>query len=197
MSAQYNLVGQRFGRYLVLEYAEKGSRGETRYWCVCDCGTRKTVNGSNLVSNSVKSCGCLRKDRAVALGHEFGGYKPSHNPRLLKHGHSGGKSKKRSPTYGSFVAMKRRCLNPNDVHKYLTYGGAGVTICDRWLGTEGFTNFLQDLGPRPLGTTLGRFGDVGNYTPLNCKWMTSAEQVANWRPDRKFKRKKNALQKAA
>jgi hypothetical protein len=57
-----------------------------------------------------------------------------------------------------------------------------VTICDRW--KDSFENFLADLGERPPGTTLGRFGDIGNYTPLNCKWMTSKEQRENWKPDR-------------
>jgi hypothetical protein len=35
---------------------------------------------------------------------------------------------------------------------------------------------IADMGPRPKGTTLGRFGDVGDYSPSNCKWMTQREQ---------------------
>jgi hypothetical protein len=78
--------------------------------------------------------------------------------------------------------MLQRCLNPN-VPSYLRYGGVGVTVCDRWLS---FKNFLEDMGPRPLDTTLGRYGDVGLYEKSNCAWQNSAEQVANRRPDRKY-----------
>lgn len=87
-------------------------------------------------------------------------------------------------TYRSWRNMKSRCLNPN-VASYASYGGANppVLICDRWL--QSFENFLADLGVRPSGTTLGRFGDVGNYELSNCKWMTLAEQVENRRPRRK------------
>src|SRR5208282_6263374 len=81
-----------------------------------------------------------------------------------------------TPTYLSWAAMKARCLYPKEVN-YHRYGGAGVTICSRWLGADGHLNFLADMGERPEGTTLGRLGDVGNYEPNNCKWMTKAEQV--------------------
>jgi len=90
--------------------------------------------------------------------------------------------------------MKTRCFNIKG-DNFASYGALGVTVCDRW--KDSFENFLADMGERPEGTTLGRFGDMGNYEPKNCKWMTSAEQVANWRSDRKFKRKKNALRIAA
>ena len=86
--------------------------------------------------------------------------------------------------------MKQRCFNPN-TERYPKYGALGVTICDRWNISKGgsFQNFLSDMGERPAGTSLGRFGDVGNYEPGNCKWMTQAEQVANRRPDRIYRNK--------
>lgn len=34
------------------------------------------------------------------------------------------------------------------------------------------------MGDRPEGTTLGRFGDTGNYEPGNVAWMTVEEQAA-------------------
>lgn len=39
-----------------------------------------------------------------------------------------------------------------------------------------FSNFLLDMGERPLGTSLGRIGDTGNYEPGNCAWQAPAEQ---------------------
>lgn len=71
--------------------------------------------------------------------------------------------------------MKERCQNPRDSH-YPAYGAIGVTVCERW---QDFCNFLADMGVRPEGTTLGRYGDLGNYEPGNCAWMTEDEQIAH------------------
>lgn len=95
------------------------------------------------------------------------------------HGHTraGGKS----PTYHSWQAMLRRCLNPTDPAYYHS-GGSGVMVCDRWNPKAGgsFGNFLQDLGERPEGTALDRFPDPdGDYEPGNCRWATQAERNRN------------------
>lgn len=75
--------------------------------------------------------------------------------------------------------MNRRCVNLEDKN----YGGKGIKVCERWHSSNpnGFVNFLADMGERPPGTTNGRFGDMGNYEPGNCKWMTRAEQQNNRR----------------
>lgn len=72
--------------------------------------------------------------------------------------------------------MKTRCGNPNSV-SYPYYGGRGISICDRWLGEDGFSTFLADMGPRPEGTTLDRIDTDGNYEPDNCRWATSKQQL--------------------
>jgi len=78
--------------------------------------------------------------------------------------------------------MVKRCTNPNN-KDWLHYGGANlpVTVCDRWHSANGFENFLSDMGERPAGTTLGRFGDVGDYEPDNCAWQTPKQQGAERR----------------
>lgn len=80
----------------------------------------------------------------------------------------------KTPTYNTWSSMKQRCLNPNNT-SYHYYGGRGVKICDKWLSFEGF---LEDMGERPIGTTLGRFGDTGDYEKSNCEWQTVKEQSA-------------------
>jgi hypothetical protein len=42
-----------------------------------------------------------------------------------------------------------------------------------------FENFLADMGERPLGRTLDRKDNNGNYEPGNCRWATDAEQRLN------------------
>jgi hypothetical protein len=56
-----NLIGQKFGRLTVIEYAGKGlTKDRTSRWlCRCDCGNEKIVTRLNLINNYTKSCGCL------------------------------------------------------------------------------------------------------------------------------------------
>jgi hypothetical protein len=84
----------------------------------------------------------------------------------------------RPPEYRSWDGMKARCLNPKAVN-YEGYGGRGISVCERW--RTSFTNFLHDMGPRPVGTTLDRRDNDGNYEPGNCRWVTPTEQNANRR----------------
>jgi hypothetical protein len=57
-----NLIGKRFGRLVVIERAESDAQRNSRWLCVCDCGTKKVVRIGHLVTANTKSCGCLRKE---------------------------------------------------------------------------------------------------------------------------------------
>jgi hypothetical protein len=77
--------------------------------------------------------------------------------------------------------MRYRCLNPKEPD-YQRYGARGITICDRWLGKDGFKNFYADMGPRPAKNySIDREDNDGNYEPSNCRWATKAQQSANRR----------------
>lgn len=80
-----------------------------------------------------------------------------------------------TPTYNSWAAMRKRCLNKRH-HAYARYGGKGITICERWGKLE---NFLSNMGERPEGTTLDRINNDGNYEPGNCRWASWSEQQNN------------------
>lgn len=84
---------------------------------------------------------------------------------------------KGTPTYMSWMSMKSRCNNPNNV-SYKNYGGRGITVCKRWYN---FKNFYEDMGQKPNGLSLDRIDNDGNYEPSNCKWSTWVEQNNNKR----------------
>lgn len=56
-----NLVGQKFGKLLVIEKAETDKNGHRYFVCQCECGNIVKVSGSNLIEKKTNSCGCLHK----------------------------------------------------------------------------------------------------------------------------------------
>lgn len=176
-STRIDLTGMKFARLTVTQYSH--TEGKKAFWhCVCDCGRAITLYGAVLRSGNTRSCGCLQRDivRARSIGNSFGG----------KHGHT--KNLTCSRTYRSWKSMIQRCTNPN-VPRFNRWGGRGIKVCDRWAD---FENFLADMGERPVGMSLDRINNDGNYEPGNCRWATPTEQRMNQGPREPRKRRSPA-----
>lgn len=69
ISQKTKLIGERFSRWTVVDYAgvrvSKNGREYRQWKCVCDCGTVRAVDEMSLISHKSTSCGCYRKEQAL------------------------------------------------------------------------------------------------------------------------------------
>jgi hypothetical protein len=138
------------------------NKGRNNVHCICSCGRYTICTTSDLLSRK-KTCGqCVWK-------MEY--------PKGVHHSQTHGMSK--SSEYCSWIAMKDRCKNPENL-SYADYGERGIEVCERW--EKSFEKFYEDMGPRPRGMSLDRWPDMnGNYEPSNCRWATDKQQSRNRR----------------
>lgn len=55
-----DLTGQRFGRWTVVERGPPDQNWQSRWRCLCDCGTTGLASRNNLLRGISTSCGCTR-----------------------------------------------------------------------------------------------------------------------------------------
>lgn len=51
-----NLIGERFGSFLVIDRAERTGDYHSNWLCLCDCGNVRIVLGTNLTRGKSKKC---------------------------------------------------------------------------------------------------------------------------------------------
>lgn len=163
-SRSKDLTNMRFGRLVAIRKVEpfrtKDNSIHCAGWeCQCDCGKHIIVRSNSLVMGKTKSCGCLNRE------------KPSNN---ITHNMSNTK------IYSIYKGILARCRNPN-VQNYSHYGGRGITVCEEWMGKNGFENFYDWAIKNGYkeGLTIERINVDGNYCPQNCKFIPFNEQAFN------------------
>ena len=159
MGSFINIAGNKFNRWTVLHRAFPNMPG-THYFCRCDCGTERIVEGKHLRYGTSKSCGCLcleinaERLRGNQLGYKHG---------LEKH-----------PLRAIRKAMIERCYSQRN-RFYKNYGGRGIQVCAEWLSSlPEFYNWALANGWKK-GLSIDRINNDGDYDPINCRWITISE----------------------
>ncbi len=157
-----DLIGQRFGRLIVLGRSAKKVPNHSVWDCRCDCGNETAALSNNLRRGLTASCGCGVADACCRT--------------MLRHGLA--RKGQIAPEHRIWRGIIERCTNPNST-SYEYYGARGIRICERWMT---FENFYADMGPRPSPElSIDRKDVNGHYEPGNCRWATPLEQRHNRR----------------
>jgi len=158
------LKSRKFGTLVIKEELERfitSAGKKKRYFlCICDCGKEVRSVLGNLISGNTTRCShlCLLRER--------------------NHYEHKGLGAKYKAEFSSWNHMLGRCYNPKEAG-YKRYGGAGVTVCDRWNPISGgtFTSFLEDMGTKPSPKhSINRIGSANIYSPETCEWATKSIQ---------------------
>ena len=168
MKRDNSVIGKKFGRLTVLEFAEARNKKIT-VKCKCECGAEIVCLIANIKKGNTLSCGCIHREQIIAR-----------NKTAFCRTH--GESKTR--LYKIWNAMKQRCSNPKN-RCYDIYGGRGVKVCEEWEKSyEIFRDWAIQNGYRN-DLSIDRINVNGDYEPANCRWATAKEQAQNRRTTKK------------
>lgn len=164
-----DLTGVRFGRLVAKSFfRRKTNHGSRVVWvCVCDCGKKVTAMSTQLLTGSSRSCGCIRAEYLIG------------NQSRLLHGDTRNNSTSR--LWRIWSGMRSRCRCKKSNKNWKSYKGRGISVCKKW--DRSFIAFKEWAIGNGYShkLSLDRKNNNGNYTPSNCRWATSLQQVNNRR----------------
>jgi hypothetical protein len=150
-----DLVGERFGRLVVIAKTESHKKKHSRWVCKCDCGKTCITTGTSLRTGKKQSCNCLRSEVSklkAAKNQKLNiksGDEAAFNQIYSTYKWQAGKrdftfelSKER---FRELTQLNCHYCNTPPLQSYTTKGGSGVPFIyngiDRVINSIGYTNF--------------------------------------------------------
>lgn len=162
MSKKIDLVGQRFGRLVVVEEAGRSNHRKVLWKCRCDCGNETVACSNSLRSGNTTSCGCFQHERLAGASTKHG---------LYKH-----------PLYTVWKNLMKRTgvYKGADDEILRNYIERGIAVCDEWKTFENFYNWALSHGYEQ-GLQLDRENNDRGYCPTNCRFVSAKQNTNNRR----------------
>ena len=143
------IKNKKYGLLTPIEYIPGHKTKRSSWLCKCDCGNETIVDTYKITSGHTKSCGCLKTKYVIE------------DKRIFQ----------------IWCNMHNRC-NKNNRRDSKYYYGKGIKVCKEWETYENFQSWAIENGYSD-NLTIDRIDTEGDYEPLNCRWVTLAEQQRN------------------
>jgi hypothetical protein len=146
---------KRFNKLIPASISGVNKNRELIVEAVCDCGELIHAPMASIKYGKPKSCGCLKRKHG-----------------LTKH-----------PLYSVLRGIVRRTVDPSS-KDYKYYGGRGIKLCLEW------ANFPAEFVEWGLvngwekSLQIDRIDNDGDYSPVNCRFVNSKENIHNRRNTR-------------
>lgn len=151
--------GLQFGRWTVVRLAPRIEGKNKHCICVCSCGTRRSIECSNLNRGLSESCGCYQKEVVSNI------WKTKKEKGL--------KVSTNNKTYRYWVRLIEYARENK------------VKVCKRWLN---YFNFYSDMGVRLINHRIVRLDKNLELGPNNCVWEKISSRERHGMSDSKIHR---------
>jgi len=125
----------------------------------CFCGSVFIAQINKVKTGSTKSCGCYRAAKLSNIAYKDG--RCNKHARLL----------------AIWRGLHNRCYR-NLKNTKIYYKEKGIIVCNEWKTFEPFRDWALNNGYKKH-LTIDRKDSNGNYSPDNCRWVTSEVQNVN------------------
>lgn len=163
-----NIVGNRYGRLVVIERAESyiadGSK-QPRWLCQCDCGNRTIVAPSNLKSGKHTSCGCIKDSK---ISTQLKTYLQDRYSAI--------------PEYRVLRIPDTNAFAPYDIYIpsgiYIEIHGRHHYESDHWFHHHGKTSYRRRVWIDNLKKNFARKNGI--YIEIDLRKIKTIEQAINY-----------------